>query len=303
MKKDFQSLAQREGLWNHFDQVTVTQYETQPSQSDYEVPKARELRGLGTPLTDSTTIDTAQYQEALKRYWAFMSTKNKAWGVLKLSVSKPIAAKAKNHETPKAFFDWCVSHYSPKNEVILQRLFDQFQKMSLDKASNMEDYLSKLELTQERITAAGGELSDSQLKVKTMNGLSTEFNTFKTTYNIVGKSADTFETLSRFLLNEEYNLGQLKDANTVAHVQSNPSNDEKKRDGSNNKQEKERVRCDVCRLLHAQTECLVKTGKIPADWSENAKKRLQARIDEYVANRRKPFPIITASIDKSESER
>jgi len=218
-------------------------------------------------------------------------------------VSKPIAAKAKNHETPKAFFDWCVSHYSPKNEVILQRLFDQFQKMSLDKASNMEDYLSKLELTQERITAAGGELSDSQLKAKTMNGLSTKFNTFKTTYNIVGKSADTFETLSRLLLNEEYNLGQLKDANTVAHVQSNPSNDEKKRDGSNNKQEKERVRCDVCRLLHAKTECLVKIEKIPVDWSENAKKRLQARIDEYVANGRKPFPIVVASIDKSESER
>jgi hypothetical protein len=136
-----------------------------------------------------------------------MSTKNKAWGVLKFSVSKPIAAKAKNHKTPKAFFDWCVSHYFSKNEIILQRLFDQFQKVLLDKASSMEDYLSKLKLTQERITAAGGELSDSQLKAKTMNGLSTKFNTFKITYNIVGKSADTFEILNRFLLNEEYNLG------------------------------------------------------------------------------------------------
>jgi hypothetical protein len=104
-KEDFQSLAQREGLWDHFDQATVTQYKTQPSQSDYEIPKAREFRNLGTSPTDSTTIDTAQYQETLKRYWAFMSTKNKAWGVFKLSVSKPIAAKAKNHETPKAFFN------------------------------------------------------------------------------------------------------------------------------------------------------------------------------------------------------
>jgi hypothetical protein len=90
--------------------------------------------------------------------------------------------------------------------------------MSLDKASSMEDYLFKLELTQERITAAGGELSDFQLKVKTINGLSTKFNTFKTIYNIVGKSADTFETLSRFLLNEEYNFGQSKDVKTITHV-------------------------------------------------------------------------------------
>ena len=163
--------------------------------------------------------------------------------------------------------------------------------MLLDKVSSMEDYLFKLELTQERITAVSSELSDSQLKAKTMNGLSTKFNTFKTTYNIVGKSADTFETLSRLLLNKEYNLGQSKDTKTVAHVQSNQSND-KKKDDFNNKQGKERVRCDVCRLLHAKTECLVKTGKISADWSKDAKKRLQARIDEYVANGRNPFPIV-----------
>jgi hypothetical protein len=175
--------------------------------------------------------------------------------------------------------------------------------MSLDKVSSMENYLSKLELTQERITVASNELSDSQLKVKTINSFSTKFNTFKTTYNIVGKFADTFETLNRFLLNEEYNLGQSKNTKTVNNVQSNQSNDEKKKDSSNNKQEKERVRYDICRLLHAKTECLVKTGKIPANWSKNAKKRLQARIDEYVANGRKPLPMVTASIDKSESER
>jgi gag-polypeptide of LTR copia-type len=220
---------------------------------------------LGIPPTDLITIDTAQYQEALKRYWAFMSTKNKAWGVFKLSVSKPIAAKAKNHETPKAFFNWCVSHYSPKNEVILQRLFDQFQKMSLNKASSMEDYLSKLELTQERITVIGSEFSDSQLKAKTINSLSAKFNTFKTTYNIVGKFADTFKTLNRLLLNKKYNLGQLKDIKTVNNVQTNQSNDEKKKDDPNNKQRKERVRCDICRLLHTKTKYLVKTRKIPAD--------------------------------------
>src|SRR5450755_3647008 len=128
--------------------------------------------------------------------------------------------------------------------------------MLVNKASSMEDYLSKLELTQERITAAGGELSDSQLKAKTINNLSTKFNTFKTTYNIVGKSADTFETLNRLLLNEKYNLGQSKNANTIAHVQSNQSN---------NKQGEERVRYDICRLLHAKTECLIKTGKIPVN--------------------------------------
>ena len=86
-------------------------------------------------------------------------------------------------------------------------------------------------------------------------------------------------------------------------MQTNQSNDEKKKDGPNNKQGKERVRYDICRLLHAKTECLVKTGKIPADWSKDAKKRLQARIDEYMVNGKKPFSMVIAFIDKSESER
>jgi hypothetical protein len=79
--------------------------------------------------------------------------------------------------------------------------------MSLDKVSSMEDYLSKLELTQERITVVDDEFSDSQLKAKIINGFSAKFNTFKIIYNIVGKFANFFEILNRFLLNEKYNFG------------------------------------------------------------------------------------------------
>jgi hypothetical protein len=99
----------------------------------------------------------------------------------------------------------------------------------------MENYLSKLKLTQERITVADNELSNSQLKAKTINNLSTKFNTFKTTYNIVRKFADIFETLNQFLLNEKYNFGQSKNIKTVNNVQTNQSNNEKKKDGFNNK--------------------------------------------------------------------
>jgi hypothetical protein len=63
---------------------------------------------------------------------------------------------------------------------------------------------------------------------------------------------------------------------------------------SNNESILKRIRCKTCQCFHKGT-CFVEIGEIPLYWSENAKKRMQKRIERFNKSGRKLFIIVIES--------
>jgi hypothetical protein len=203
-----------------------------------------------------------------------------ALGLIKLSVDSTIRQEASRHSTPLAFFNWCKEQFTPKQEIYLQDLFEQFWETSLAKLPNMQAYINKLKSTRERIIGAGGTLDDEQMKAKMMGSLTDQYAHFKTAYRLMPRAEkETIDQISQLLISEEHtrSSARLEKKNVVHYISSN------RQSGFGSPQTSSlpsKDRCKTCMCLH-KGECHVKTGKIPNNWSAAKKARIQERIDQF----------------------
>jgi hypothetical protein len=212
------------------------------------------------------TYDQLAYGKDLKLYYKLQSTTDQAWRLVKLAVEPAIKKRAKEHLSPKDYYNWCIDHFSPRSEITLQLLFDKYNSITLQKANSMQDYLSKIKSCYEKIRAAGDSVSDSSLQTKVLGNLTTAYHHFKTTFYLTTTKANgrSFDDLSRILISEEYSRKKsglnTKNKNKIAgFVRTN-----QKKKNKNNKKKNQLPTCKTCNRKH-KSQCYVETEKIPQD--------------------------------------
>jgi hypothetical protein len=111
-----------------------------------------------------------------------------ALGLIKLSVDNTIRQEASRYNIFLAFFNWCKEQFTPRQEIYLQDLFEQFWETSLAELLNMQAYINQLKSIRERIIEIGGILDDEQMKVKMMGSLTDQYAHFKTAYRLMPRA-------------------------------------------------------------------------------------------------------------------
>jgi hypothetical protein len=147
-----------------------------------------------------------------------------ALGLIKLFVDSTIRQETSRHSTLLAFFNWCKEQFTPKQEIYLQDLFEQFWETSLAKLPNMQAYINKLKSTKKRIIEAGETLNDEQMKTKIMSNFTNQYAHFKTAYRLIPRAEkETINQISQLLISEEHtrSSARLEKKNIVHYIFSN----------------------------------------------------------------------------------
>jgi hypothetical protein len=60
-----------------------------------------------------------------------------------MAVKSALRSNANDHHTAMAFYDWLIKQYSPKQNIEIKVLFNEYSELSLASCINMQDYIDK----------------------------------------------------------------------------------------------------------------------------------------------------------------
>jgi hypothetical protein len=272
-KDDFKGLAQMKGLWGHFDPSTIARYARLPHPHDdrFKIVPCTPIRRLRT-------------------------TEKEAKGLIRMAVKPALRSNANDHHTAIAFYDWLIKQYSPKQDIEVKVLFNEYSKLSLALCINMQDYIDKHKRIIQRIIGAGGTIDEAQRQARLEEGLTHDYMPFINMLNtcIPNENKNTFDKMSKLLIDQEYQLGQQeKQVNAATTMPYRPRQTKRS----------QLRRCPTCSIPHKKA-CLVEKGEIPSHWSNKAQERMRKRIQEYKEKHKNAKPIATPiEINKSHKRR
>jgi hypothetical protein len=122
----------------------------------------------------------------------------------------------------------------------------------------MQDFISKITVTAQRIKDCGGEIAESQVKVKMITGLTDEYSHFVDSFFLLSDDKrSSVDQIAKLLINQEFVLKQRQSipARTANSVLNNPKDSEPR-------ERPQRSRCTTCERTHG-LGCFVETGRIP----------------------------------------
>jgi hypothetical protein len=178
------------------------------------------------------------------------------------SVDSFIQIYADDHDTAKFFYDWILLQYTPRSEVKLQQLYDEFGMISLTKFNDMQDYIDKNKRAYRQIQGVGGIIDLEYQKARFINDLISEYAFFKSIFHMLANNEkDIFDKVCYLLLNEEYQHKNIKrmakksNINIAYVLYANHTI-------SNNESISKRIRCKTCQCFYKGI-CFVEIGEIP----------------------------------------
>src|SRR5450755_1179102 len=277
-KLNFRAVAEAKGLWEYFE-TDQSKYAIEPVYANFVKPIPRETRKLASEESDSSSKDTydkLSHKLALQKHEKYLKNNSKAWGLIKLSVEPSIREQADSYNTPKKYYDWIIDYFQPKDAVFQQLLFAEFDRLKLAKCIDMQDFISKITATAQRIKDCGGEIAESQVKAKMITGLTDEYSHFVDSFFLLSDDKrSSVDQIAKLLINQEFVLKQrqTKPAMTANSVLNNPKDSEPR-------ERPQRSRCTTCGRMHGPG-CFVETGRIPEGWSNEGKDWLRRKIEEF----------------------
>jgi hypothetical protein len=208
-KLNFRAVAEAKGLWEHY-QTDQSQYAKEPTYDDFVArPKGT---GKGKAAADSQpedAYDKLSHKLAIQKHEKYIDKNPKAWGLIKLSVEPSIREQADNYGTPKEYYDWIIDFFQPKDAVFQQLLFVEFDRLNLAQCVDMQDFLSKIKSTAQRLKDCGGEITDSQIKAKMITGLTSPYSNFVDSFFLLSDDKrSTIDQIAKLLINQEFVLKQ-----------------------------------------------------------------------------------------------
>jgi hypothetical protein len=119
----------------------------------------------------------------------------------------------------------------------------------------MQDYIDKYKRLIQRIISAGDTIDKGLRQARLKKGLTYDYLPFINMLNtcIPNENKNTFDKISKLLINQEYQLGQQKkQVNAVITTPYRPKHSTKRN---------QKGRCLTCGIQH-KGACLVKKGKV-----------------------------------------
>jgi hypothetical protein len=292
-KDDFKGLAQMKGLWGHFDPITIARYANLPRPHDDRFriqPTEPTRRTRTTEQEPPIEYDHYAYTAEYKANQDFQSEEEEAKGLIRMAVEPTLRSNANDHHTAKSFYDWLIKQYSPKQDIEVKVLFNEYSKLPLASCINMQEYIDQHKRIIQRIIGASGTIDEAQRQARLEEGLTHDYLPFINMLNtcIPNENKNTFDKMSKLLIDQKYQLGQQeKQVNAVVTTPHKP------RHAIKHANKKDQLkRCPICRMLH-RSPCLVKKEEIPSHWSIEAQERMRKRIQEYNQKRKDAKPIAT----------
>jgi hypothetical protein len=129
-----------------------------------------------------------------------------------MAVKPTLKNNANDHQTVMTFYEWLIKQYSPKQNVEIKILFNEYSELSLASCINMQDYIDKHKRIIQRIIGAGDTIDEGLRQARLEKGLTHDYLPFINILNtcIPNENKNTFDKMSKLLIDQEYQLGQQK---------------------------------------------------------------------------------------------
>ena len=285
-QENFKSLAELKGLWECFSKEAQTPWmKVKPTLTDpvflIEYPGQPTVETRNTAVNTADRYDKTAYTEALRTYNTHQEKASKAWGLIKLAVCSEIRVNAAQHANPLLFYEWLNTTYKPSTEMYLQVLWSEWERLKPSTFPNMAQFLTKITDLRQRITEIGGVITLDQTKAKAVTTLGDAYTVFKQQYWLLSDNEkNSWDKLQHLLIQAENALPKVKHKVIINNTTYSGGKHGGKKTFKAKKQQK--PRCHICGVMHGN-KCLVLTGEIPNNWTEDAQDRLRERIKQHQA--------------------
>jgi hypothetical protein len=120
-----------------------------------------------------------------------------------MAVEPALKNNANDYHTAMTFYKWLIKQYSPKQNVEIKVLFNEYSELSLASCINMQDYIDKYKRLIQRIIGAGGTIDEGLRQARLEKGLTHDYLPFINMLNtcIPNENKNTFDKMSKLLIN------------------------------------------------------------------------------------------------------
>ncbi|XP_071637522.1 uncharacterized protein [Temnothorax longispinosus] len=176
-------------------------------------------------------------------------------------------------ESSKAMWDKLARIHAQNSESNKLLLMEKFHKYQMGPTDSVVQHVAKVQNMAAQLTDLGENMSDNQIMVKILAGLTSKFSNLQTAWDSVEPGRQTVENLQERLIKEEGRLDAEADETTalaaIRNTREKAGRSKNKEDSKSNEEKKARqekkkksVKCFECEEKgHYASECLTRKQK------------------------------------------